>query len=159
RQKFGLSNPYVIYVGRIDANKGCGELFGFFVRFVEGRSNPPTLVLIGARMLHIPAHPDIRHLWLVDERDTFDAKAGAEAPRIPSYYESLSMVALEAWALGTPVVANAHCDVLLGQCLRSNAGLYYRNEVEFAAVLEKILTDRDLVAALGRNGRDFFEAT
>src|SRR5262249_40573687 len=43
RQKFGLSNPYVIYVGRIDANKGCGELFEFFIRFVEGRSNPPTL--------------------------------------------------------------------------------------------------------------------
>ena len=44
---------------------------------------------------------------------------------MPSYFESLSMVALEAWALGRPVLANGRCDVLKGQCIRSNAGLYY----------------------------------
>ena len=56
---------------------------------------------------------------------------------MPSYYESLSMVALEAWAVGTPVIANAQCDVLLGQCLRSNAGLYYADAAEFGAVLDR----------------------
>ena len=76
---------------------------------------------------------------------------------MPSYYESLSMVALEAWALGTPVVANARCDVLLGQCLRSNAGLYYGNAAEFGAVLDKVLDDRALAAQLGRNGHQFYE--
>ena len=33
---------------------------------------------------------------------------------MPSYFESLSMVALEAWALGKPVLANGKCDVLEG---------------------------------------------
>ena len=47
---------------------------------------------------------------------------------MPSYFESLSMVALEAWALGRPVVANGKCDVLRGQAVRSNAGLYYENQ-------------------------------
>ena len=47
---------------------------------------------------------------------------------MPSFFESLSMVALEAWALGRPVLANAKCDVLKGQCIRSNAGLYYDSE-------------------------------
>ena len=37
------------------------------------------------------------------------------------------MVALEAWALGKPVLANGRCDVLKGQCLRSNAGLFYES--------------------------------
>ena len=37
------------------------------------------------------------------------------------------MVALEAWALGRPVLANGKCDVLKGQCMRSNAGLYLRD--------------------------------
>ena len=37
------------------------------------------------------------------------------------------MVALEAWALGKPVLANGRCDVLRGQCVRSNGGLYYEN--------------------------------
>jgi hypothetical protein len=76
---------------------------------------------------------------------------------MPSYYESLSMVALEAWALGRPVIANAHCDVLLGQCLRSNGGLYYANAEEFRAVLDRVLTDDALVERLGRNGRQFYE--
>ena len=76
---------------------------------------------------------------------------------MPSYYESLSMVALEAWALGRPVIANAHCDVLVGQCLRSNAGLYYADAEEFTAVLERVLTDDALVDRLGRNGRQFYD--
>ena len=67
------------------------------------------------------------------------------------------MVALEAWALGTPVIANARCDVLLGQCLRSNAGLYYANAAEFAAVLDTVLDDPALAATLGRNGRRFYD--
>ena len=155
--KFGLDSPYVVYVGRIDANKGCAELFDHFMRYTASRANPPALVLIGTPVLEIPAHPRIRHLGFVDDQDKFDVIAGAAALVMPSYYESLSMVVLEAWALGTPVVANARCDVLLGQCLRSNAGLYYENASEFAGVLDRILADRGLASMLGRNGREYFE--
>jgi glycosyltransferase involved in cell wall biosynthesis len=157
RQKFGLAEPYLIYVGRIDVNKGCAELFDFFIRYTDGHPQAPTLVLIGTPVIDIPVHPRIRHLGFVDDQDKFDAMAGATALIMPSYYESLSMVALEAWALGTPVVANARCDVLLGQCLRSNAGLYYENASEFAGVLDRILADRGLASVLGRNGREYFE--
>jgi glycosyltransferase involved in cell wall biosynthesis len=157
RQTFNVDGPYVIYVGRIDVNKGCAELFDFFIRYVDGHPRPPSLVLIGTPVIDIPVHPRIRHLGFVDDQNKFDTIAGAAALIMPSYYESLSMVALEAWALGTPVIANARCDVLLGQCLRSNGGLYYSNDVEFAGVLDRILGDRGLAAALGRNGREFFE--
>ena len=156
RQKFGLQNPFVIYVGRIDANKGCAELFDFFSRYATTASRPLDLVLIGTPVLQIPKHPRIRHLGYVADRDKFDAIAAAEALVMPSYYESLSMVALEAWALGRPVLANAHCDVLLGQCLRSNAGLYYETAVEFAGALDALLDDPALANAMGRNGRDYF---
>jgi hypothetical protein len=75
---------------------------------------------------------------------------------MPSPYESLSMVALEAWGLGRPVLASARCDVLVGQCVRSNAGLYYEDAREFFAALDRILSDPALAATLGRNGRAFF---
>jgi hypothetical protein len=75
---------------------------------------------------------------------------------MPSYYESLSMVALEAWALGRPVLANGRCDVLKGQCMRSNAGLFYENNSEFIATLEALEQNRWLAGSLGRNGRQFF---
>jgi hypothetical protein len=67
------------------------------------------------------------------------------------------MVALEAWAMGKPVLANAKCDVLQGQCLRSNAGLFYANYAEFAETMRAIDTTPSLQAALGRNGRAFFD--
>lgn len=155
--KFGLTQPYVVYIGRIDPNKGCAELFDFFARYAAVRRNAPQLVLIGKPAMEIPQHPLIRHLGFVDDKDKFDVIAGATALVMPSYYESLSMVALEAWALGTPVIANAHCDVLLGQCLRSNAGLYYANADEFCGVLDRIITDGVLADTLGRNGHRFYE--
>ncbi len=157
RAKFELTGQYLVYVGRIDANKGCAELFDFFARYAAARPDAPTLVLIGRPVLDIPKHPNVKHIGFVDDRDKFDVVAGATALIMPSYYESLSMVALEAWALGRPVLANAHCDVLLGQCLRSNAGLYYANADEFGAVLDRVLTDTALVDRLGRNGHAFYE--
>ena len=78
---------------------------------------------------------------------------------MPSYYESLSMVALEAWALGKPVLANARCDVLLGQCLRSNAGLYYENAAEFAAALDRCSTIRTWRRRWARTGAAISRST
>ena len=77
---------------------------------------------------------------------------------MPSYFESLSMVALEAWALGQPVLANGRCDVLKGQCIRSNAGLYYESYEEFVEALYALESNGPLHARLGRNGREFFAA-
>ena len=157
RQKFGLSKPFLLYIGRIDANKGCQELFDFFLRYVGASERDLELVLIGTAAMPIPAHPRIRHLGFVGDRDKFDVLAAAEMLVMPSYYESLSMVALEAWALGRPVLANARCDVLLGQCLRSNAGLFYEDSTDFMAALDRLLDDRALGASLGRNGREYFK--
>ena len=88
--------------------------------------------------------------------EKFDAMAAAELLVMPSYYESLSMVTLEAWALGRPVIANGGCDVLAGQCVRSNAGLFYENYEEFAEALHTILAHNTLRQALGENGRTYF---
>jgi hypothetical protein len=66
------------------------------------------------------------------------------------------MVALEAWALGRPVLANGRCDVLVGQSVRSNAGLYYANAAEFAAAAERLQADEPLARAIGRNGQAYY---
>jgi glycosyltransferase involved in cell wall biosynthesis len=88
----------------------------------------------------------------------FDALDGADVLVMPSFYESLSMVTLEAWALGKPVLANALCDVLKGQCRRSNGGLYYENYPEFREALSLLLDSPRLRRALGESGRRYFEA-
>ena len=156
RQKFNIRGPFAIYVGRIDQNKGCQELFEFFDSYIRSGSGGLSLVLVGNSLLPVPAHPRIRHLGFLDDADKFDAIAAAELLIMPSYYESLSMVALEAWALGRPVLANGKCDVLKGQCIRSSAGLYYTGALEFSETLRAIEQNRWLSASLGRNGRQFF---
>jgi glycosyltransferase involved in cell wall biosynthesis len=104
----------------------------------------------------VPKHPRIRHLGFLSDEDKFDGLAGADVLVMPSRFESLSMVALEAWALGKPVLANGHCDVLRGQVIRSNGGLYYENFEEFAEALYALEATGPLGDLLGRNGREFF---
>lgn len=156
RQKHNVRGPFAVYVGRIDANKGCRELFAYFQQYVREGAGQLTLVLLGHSLLDIPQDPRIRHLGFVDDTDKFDAIAGSELLIMPSYFESLSMVALEAWALGRPVLANARCDVLKGQCLRSNAGLFYDGAAEFVEALRAIEHNRWIAGSLGRNGRQFY---
>jgi glycosyltransferase involved in cell wall biosynthesis len=156
RAEYGLTNPFIIYVGRIDANKGCADLFRHFLDYMDRSGRLLDLVLVGNAVLPIPAHPRIRHLGFVSDRDKFDLIAAAELLVMPSPYESLSMVALEAWALGKPVLASAKCDVLVGQCLRSNGGLYYNDAAEFGAALDTLLSDSSTAAALGEHGRRYY---
>jgi glycosyltransferase involved in cell wall biosynthesis len=155
-RKFGITRPFAIYVGRIDENKGCGELFDYFRRYAETFRRGLDLVLVGSAVMPVPEHPRIHHLGFVDDRDKFDALAAADLLVMPSYFESLSMVALEAWALGRPVLANGRCDVLKGQCIRSRAGLYYENYEEFAEALYSLESNGPLHTRLGRNGREYF---
>jgi glycosyltransferase involved in cell wall biosynthesis len=157
RRKYGIVGPFALYLGRIDQNKGCRELFTFYLNGLQALPKGLRLVLIGKALLPIPDHPRIHHLGFLDDRDKFDALAAAELLVMPSYYESLSMVALEAWAVGKPVLANGKCEVLRGQCIRSKAGLYYDNQPEFIETLRTIVESRTLNAAFGANGRQFFQ--
>ncbi len=156
RQKYDVRGPFAVYIGRIDKNKGCEELFEFFQGYLRASSSNLSLILIGNSLLDVPNHPRIRHLGFLDDVDKFDALAAADLLIMPSYFESLSMVALEAWALGRPVLANGKCDVLKGQCIRSHAGLYYDTYPEFVETLRAIERNRWLSAVLGKNGRQFF---
>ena len=157
RQKYGIAGPFALYVGRIDQNKGCRELFSFYLNGLQALPRSLRLVLIGTAVLPIPDHPRIHHLGFLEDQDKFDALAAADLLVMPSYYESLSMVALEAWAVGKPVLANGKCEVLRGQCIRSKAGLYYETPAEFIETLRTIAESRTLNAALGANGRQFFQ--
>ena len=158
RRKFGIDRPFAIYIGRIDENKGCGELFDYFRRYASTYPRGLDLVLIGSAIMPIPDHPRIHHLGFVSDEDKFDALAASDLLIMPSYFESLSMVALEAWAIGKPVLANGRCDVLKGQCIRSAAGLYYENFDEFSEALYALESNGPLHDRLGRNGRQYFRS-
>jgi glycosyltransferase involved in cell wall biosynthesis len=156
RQKHNIRGPFAIYVGRIDENKGCAELFSHFQKYTQTFPDGLSLTLVGNALLPVPDHPRIKHLGFLSDEEKFDAVAAADVLIMPSYYESLSMVALEAWALGKPVLANGKCDVLRGQCIRSIGGLYYESYAEFSEALYALEASGPLNAVLGGNGREYF---
>jgi glycosyltransferase involved in cell wall biosynthesis len=156
RRRHRINRPFAIYIGRIDANKGCAELFDYFQRYARTFPRGLDLVLVGNAIIPVPPHHRIHHLGYLSDQDKFDGLAAADVLIMPSYFESLSMVALEAWALGKPVLVNGRCDVLRGQSVRSNAGLYYETFEEFAEALFALEATGPLGAILGRNGREFF---
>ena len=156
RQKYDLKGDYLVYIGRIDENKGCHQLFDYFLRFKEETGSPIKLVLVGSTILKIPSHPDVHYLGFLSEEDKFNALEGAELLVMPSFYESLSMVTLEAWALKKPVLANARCEVLKGQCLRSNGGLFYENYLEFREALNALVSLPEFRKGMGENGHRYF---
>jgi glycosyltransferase involved in cell wall biosynthesis len=78
KKKLGIKRPYAIYIGRIDENKGCKELFAFFERYAAMYPNGVDLLLVGTAILPIPKHPRIRHAGFLSDEDKFDALAGAD---------------------------------------------------------------------------------
>jgi glycosyltransferase involved in cell wall biosynthesis len=158
RRAHGLDGPFLLYVGRIDRNKGCSELFDFFLRYRRETGSALRLVLIGRAVLPVPDDPAIVPLGFLPDQAKWDALAASMGLVMPSWLESLSMVTLEAFWAERPVLANARCEVLRGQCRRSNGGLYYATYDEFREALTVLERDADLRRALGRNGRVFFDA-
>lgn len=160
RREFGIERPFVLYVGRIDENKGCKQLFDFHARaarrFEERGEDAPLLVLAGHPVIPIPEDAGVQHIGTVDERQKYDALAAASFLVMPSFYESLSMVLLEAWAQSKPVLVNAHCDVLRGQVERSSGGLHYGDGEEFIEALTLLFHDARLREACGRAGHRYF---
>lgn len=158
RGKYGITGPFLVYVGRVDESKNVPELLDFFCRYQDENGENLKLVLIGKVNIPLPDRPDIISLGFVPEEDKFDAIRAASVLMMPSLYESLSMVALEAWLMETPTLLNGRCDVLKYQCRQSNAGLYYYTYDEFAMALRLLLGNPDLRAQLGRQGRAFVAA-
>lgn len=152
--RHGIHGRYLVYVGRVDPGKGCGELFDFFARSADRLPEPLQLVVCGKLGMPAPTHPRIVLAGFVadDERDAL--LAHAQALVVPSRHESLSLVLLESLALGCPVIVNAGSAVLRQHVADSGVGMVYEDFEDFAAAVEQTLrlpaARRDEQAARGR---------
>jgi glycosyltransferase involved in cell wall biosynthesis len=154
RRRHRLYGPILLYGGRIDPGKGCEELFQYFNAYVKDGGHA-TLALMGAKLMPLPEDPSVRFAGLLSEQERAEALEAATVVVVPSPYESLSLLALESFAVGTPVLANGRSEVLVEHVRKSNAGLYYGDQDEFVETLKLLLADDRLRAAMGRNGRSY----
>jgi glycosyltransferase involved in cell wall biosynthesis len=154
RRRHRLYGQVALYGGRIDPGKGCEELIEYFSSYVK-EGGDATLALMGVKLMALPEEPFIRFAGLLSDNERIQALEAATVVICPSPYESLSLLALEAMSVGTPVLVNARSAVLVEHCLRSNGGLWYADRNEFIECLNLLMGDARLRAALGRNGRDY----
>jgi glycosyltransferase involved in cell wall biosynthesis len=154
RRRHRLFGPLVLYGGRIDPGKGCEELIEYFRAYAK-EGGEATLALMGAKLMALPDEPFIRFAGLLSDRERTEALEAATVVVCPSPYESLSLLALESMAAGTPILANARSSVLVDHCVESNGGLYYADGDEFVECLKALVADASLRSALGRNGRAY----
>ena len=159
RQRYAIEGPYFLYVGRIVESKQCGQLFDAWARWQDAHVTKATLVLMGHREMPVPERPDIRLLGHTSDEDKFDALAGCVALVQPSLLESLSIIVLEAWASGRPVICDARSPVVWGMTYRAGAGLAYRSAAEFSEIAEMFIARPLLASRLGASGQSFVART
>lgn len=154
RRRHRLQGQFLLYGGRIDAGKGCEELLEYFTSYKE-EGGEASLVLMGAKLMQIPEVPWVQFAGLLSERERLHALEAATVVVVPSPFESLSLLALEAMAVATPALCNARSEVLVEHCLKSNAGLFYADRDEFVESTKLLLGDERLRRAMGRNGKEY----
>lgn len=147
--------PCLLYIGRIHPSKGCDQLYNYMARYGQERAQPMQLLMVGRADMDLPAHPDIQYTGFVSEEEKQAHLRDCSLLLVPSPFESLSIVLLEAWAMGKPVLVNGRTPVLREQVLRGGGGLFYESYEEFAACLDMLLADRQLRRQLGEQGRRF----
>jgi glycosyltransferase involved in cell wall biosynthesis len=101
--------------------------------------------------------PWVKFAGLLSERERLQALEAASIVVVPSPYESLSLLALEAMAVGTPILCNARSEVLVDHCVKSNAGLFYADRDEFIEGTNLLLADERLRRSMGRNGKEYIK--
>jgi glycosyltransferase involved in cell wall biosynthesis len=147
----GVPARFLLYLGRIERNKGADRLLDLYLDGAGQRPSVP-LILAGPAIMPIPDDRRLVAVGVVDDATRRALLAHATALIMPSPYESLSLVVLEAWNQATPVLVNGRCKPLRGQVLRANGGLYYDLPGEFSEGLRVLSENTDVADEFGRNG-------
>lgn len=158
REKFGIDAPFILYAGRKDKGKNVETLLKYFAEYkMREPDSPLHLVLVGGGEIELPENSAefINDLGFVDVQDKYNAMAAAEFLCQPSLNESFSIVIMESWLCGRPVLVHERCPVTSDFAKRSQGGLYFRDYYEFEGCVKWLTENREKASELGANGREF----
>ena len=158
RKAYRIQKPFLLYAGRKDAGQNVHTLLRYFAEYKQRHGDSDLqLVLIGGGSIEIPAsvRDDVYDLGFVSRQDKYDAMAAAELLCQPSHNESFSLVIMESWLCGRPVLVHSQCAVTRDFARRANGGLYFRNYFEFEGCVQYILTHPEQARTMGQNGGTF----
>ncbi|UCG33425.1 MAG: glycosyltransferase family 4 protein, partial [Phycisphaerales bacterium] len=132
RERFGIEGPFLLSVGRRDTTKGLYRLVWNWLEYRRAGGRQ-SLVMIGPGSLPAELHriEGLVDLGFVDRQSKYDAHAAASVLVQPSQREAFSIVVLESWLAGRPVLVEGRSGVNRDHCLRGGGGLYYETTAEF----------------------------
>ena len=157
KEEMNIRSDYILYVGRIDANKISHQDFEWFLKYVDQTNKQIKLVLIGNLYMKIPVSDFIIHLGFVDEHIKFNLIRQSIFLFQPSRFESLSMVVLEAFMMGKPVLVHQDCEVMKDHIDSSNGGFYYNDYPGFKHALDNLTEDKLLNMKMGKAGKAYVD--
>ena len=156
REKHKLGDaPFLLYVGRKDATKNTPLAVEYFTRFRRRNpSSPLRLVMAGPGAVPVPeeARPYTLDLGFVTPQEKANAYAAATALFQPSLMESFSIVIMESWLAGRPVLVHRRCAVTSEHVRESGGGFAVGSFPEFCEAMELLLGDPAQAAAMGARG-------
>ena len=156
RRKFGINEPFIIYAGRKDEGKNVHTLIKYFSEYLKRHDTDLKLVLIGGGSIELPhelvKNKRIIDLGFVDRQDKYNAQGAAEFLCQPSHNESFSLVIMESWLCGRPVLVHEECAVTRNFASESNGGLYFGNYFEFEGCTDFFLANKEKSRIMGQNG-------
>ncbi len=158
RRRYGVEGDYIFFAGRREWGKGWPQLMSdlTFASEVLGRTVPLVTCGVG-EIGPLGDKLGVRDIGVVPDADRASGQAGALAYIQPSAMESFSRTVLEAFQLGTPVVANWHSGVVRWHCERSGAGLTYANRYEFTECMRLLLDNPESIRGLASGGAAYVE--
>lgn len=111
-EKYGLKQPYILFVGTMDPRKNVKRLLEAFLQ-IKQEFPELSLVLAGARgylfdknLQYLIERGEIIAPGYICEEDLVCFYNGAKAFAFPSLYEGFGLPILEAMACGTPVLTS-----------------------------------------------------
>lgn len=160
RKKYGIENPFMLFAGRREGGKNIPLLLDYFRIYKKNNKKDLKLILIGSGPVELSVEDkkfiiDLRYIPEEYKRSVF---AAASFFCQPSINESLSIVTMESWLAGRPVLVNARCNVTTDHCRRNQGGLYFNNYPEFEESINYILDNPGISDQMGKSGMDYVKA-
>lgn len=155
QKRFG--SHYLVYCGRYCPEKGVNRLIDYVEKMHTQGSCDIKLVCLGQGPMKLPARPWLIDAGFVTEQEKRNILAGALALVNLSRNESLSIVVLEAWALGVPVIVDAGCAVLCEQVNRCAGGIIVQDAEQLANVVHHWLANPAAATERGEAGKRLVE--
>ncbi|NMC62717.1 MAG: glycosyltransferase family 4 protein [SAR324 cluster bacterium] len=157
--------PYILYVGRKETGKNVQVLIDCFIAYKELDSESPLkLVIAGGGDFQ-----DLQRPNALDRKDVIDLSHVSEEEKQgliqnclflcqPSRNESFSIVLMEAWLQGSPVVVDARCPVTRHHVVESGGGLYFSSEEDLIGICREFLANSQLRLELAEAGRAYVKS-